>query len=324
MASVRPVKNGFRAEVFVDGRRASKVLRTKREAAAWGAAKETELRQEAEAPPDTRYTLGDAIDRYITEVVPQLRSPAHTLRKLAYLKQQLGAATRLCDLSASRFADFRNMRLSQVKPATVRRDMVMLRSLFERARLEWLWVSENPLQHVKKPGNSPHRDRTLSWGEIKAMLKVLGYRPLGPVRSASQTVGLAMLLALRTGMRAGEICNMTWSAVRERSVYLAETKTKPREVPLSAKARRLLEKARGRHASLVLDLDRQAMSLMFIFYRKKAGLSGFTFHDTRHTAATRLAKRVDVLTLCKVMGWANPQMAMVYYNPKASDIADML
>lgn len=35
----------------------------------------------------------------------------------------------------------------------------------------------------------------------------------------------------------------------------------------------------------------------------RARLSGFTFHDTRHTAATRLARRVDVLTLCKIFGW---------------------
>ena len=30
---------------------------------------------------------------------------------------------------------------------------------------------------------------------------------------------------------------------------------------------------------------------------------------------------VHVMELCKVFGWSNPAMAMVYFNPKAADIA---
>lgn len=55
--------------------------------------------------------------------------------------------------------------------------------------------------------------------------------------------------------------------------------------------------------------------------RDRAGLSGFVFHDTRHTAATWMAQKLHVLELCKVFGWKNPAQAMTYYNPKASDIA---
>ena len=55
-----------------------------------------------------------------------------------------------------------------------------------------------------------------------------------------------------------------------------------------------------------------------------AGLEGFTFHDSRHTVATWMARKVDVLTLCKIFGWRNPKMAMVYDNPKASNIAKRL
>lgn len=43
--------------------------------------------------------------------------------------------------------------------------------------------------------------------------------------------------------------------------------------------------------------------------------------DTRHTAATRLAGKLDVLTLCKVFGWTSPNMALVYYNPAPGEIA---
>ena len=56
----------------------------------------------------------------------------------------------------------------------------------------------------------------------------------------------------------------------------------------------------------------------------RVGLDGFTFHDSRHTAATRLAPLVDVLTLCKIFGWAKADQALVYYNPTGSQIAARL
>lgn len=48
------------------------------------------------------------------------------------------------------------------------------------------------------------------------------------------------------------------------------------------------------------------------------------FHDARHTAATRIARRLDVLDLCKMFGWSNPRQAMAYYNPTAGEIASRL
>jgi integrase len=55
-------------------------------------------------------------------------------------------------------------------------------------------------------------------------------------------------------------------------------------------------------------------------------LSGFTFHDSRHTAATWMVNsgKVDVLSLCKIFGWTNTTMALTYFNPKAVDIAKQL
>ncbi|MFI8143290.1 integrase, partial [Acinetobacter baumannii] len=50
----------------------------------------------------------------------------------------------------------------------------------------------------------------------------------------------------------------------------------------------------------------------------------FTFHDTRHTAATRIAPKLPLLDLCKMFGWTDPKRAMVYYNPTSSQIAARL
>jgi len=99
---------------------------------------------------------------------------------------------------------------------------------------------------------------------------------------------------------------------------------KSRDVPLSSRAIRLIEQMRGFDEALVFGLKTASLDAFFRKYRQRAGLDGFTFHDTRHTAATMLCKKVEVLTLCKIFGWSNTSQALTYYNPKAASIAALL
>ncbi|EKD22548.1 MAG: integrase family protein [uncultured bacterium] len=80
---------------------------------------------------------------------------------------------------------------------------------------------------------------------------------------------------------------------------------------------RTIERMRGYDETLVFGLKSQSLDAMFRKYRNRAGLVGFTFHDSRHTAATRLAQHLHVLDLCKMFGWTNTTRALVYYNPTA-------
>lgn len=131
-------------------------------------------------------------------------------------------------------------------------------------------------------------------------------------------------MALRTGMRAGELCNLKWMDVRDGFCNLPVTKTVARDVPLTAKAMRLVDSMRGFDRVYVLGLKSQTLDALFRRYRQRAGLDGFTFHDARHTAATLLARRLDVLTLCKMFGWKSTSQALTYYNPTAEQIRRML
>lgn len=55
-----------------------------------------------------------------------------------------------------------------------------------------------------------------------------------------------MLLALRKGMRADELCGLTWKNVHELHVHLPDTKSdQPRDVPLSTQGRAILERVKG-------------------------------------------------------------------------------
>jgi integrase len=81
---------------------------------------------------------------------------------------------------------------------------------------------------------------------------------------------------------------------------------------------------RGFHDVLVFGVEAASLDTLFRRHRAKAELDGFTFHDTRHTAATRMAQVLHVLDLCKAFGWTDTKRALTYYNPTGSDIAARL
>ena len=69
---------------------------------------------------------------------------------------------------------------------------------------------------------------------------------------------------------------------------------------------------------------------MFRRVRDKLGLSGFTFHDTRHTAATWIGATVgqpgklSFPEFIKVFGWRDPKNALIYVNPTAASLAEKM
>jgi len=322
MASIYPTSTGFRAQVFVSGKRKTKVFRTKREASAWAAAMETELRTVAEK--GEQHSLGDAIRRYLKDVSPTHKGERWERIRLGRVLEELPSDRPMRSISPGDITAWRDRRSKEVAPGTVLRELKLLGSLFETARRDWGWVDTNPCSTVRKPRSPDHRTRTITRGEIRAMLEVMGYRPGARVKSVSQAAAIAFLVALRTGMRAGELMGLTWDRVHPRFCRLTATKTTPRDVPLSRKASALLERMRGWDDVFVFGMGVSTLDALFRRYRQRAGLSGFTFHDSRHTAATWAARKLDVLDLCKAFGWSNPKMAMIYYNPSASDIAGRL
>jgi len=326
MASFSKTAKGWRAQVKVLGVRDSQVFTTRRDAVAWAMRREDEIRFAATAPLGEQYTLRQALRRYADEVSPLKRGERwEQVRLAAFEGYCLPLDSPIGQVTAQQVADFRDARGAVVGPASVLRELTLLSSVFHTARLEWGWVETNPCRDIRKPAAPRHRERVLAWWEVRRMLRAMGYQCSGRVTSTGHAVALCMLLALRTGMRAGELCGLRWERVFERYVHLPQTKNgKPRDVPLSNRARRVLARLRGWDDALVFGLKTASLDALFRKYRQRAGLDGFTFHDTRHTAATMLSRKVDVLTLCKIFGWSQTTQALTYYNPKASMIAAML
>jgi integrase len=326
MASIQKTAKGYRAFLYVNGTRESRQFATKREASIWAAQREVEIREDAGKPLSEKHTLGDALARYIKEVSPTKRGQRWEIIRAEAMRRDphFPASVILRNLDTTHLADWRDARVREVQAGTVLREISFISAVIECARIEWRWIDSNPIKNIRKPKMPDHREVVISPAQVRVMLRTMRYSPAKPVRTVAQSVAVCFLLAMRTGMRAGELAGLTWDRVFDDYCFLPVTKTKKRNVPLTRKALRLIAKMRNYETESVFGLTSQTLDANFRKYRDRAGLSGFTFHDTRHTAATMLSRKLDVLDLCKTFGWTNPKMAMTYYNPTASSIADIL
>lgn len=325
MATPKKTAQGtWRVQLEINGQRDSATFDTKREADEWNARRALEMKAERKSGPGANKTLLDLIRKYAEDVTPSKRGNSKEAIRLRAFedrdKHPLPLKKRVQEVTSEDLGRWRNARLDANAPATVLRDMGLMSAVFEHAKTEWKWVKVNPMRDVRKPQTSEHRDRLITGVETRKLLRQLGHGK--KVRSVSQAVAGAFLMALATGMRAGEICGLKWEDVRADHVVLSMTKTGTRrDVPLGPMAQKVLARMKGWDDTMVFGILPASLDAMFRKARGRAGLAGFTFHDARHTACTHLAQKINVLDLCKMMGWVKTTQALTYYNPKARDIA---
>lgn len=320
MASVNRRGKSWRAHVSFGGATRTKTFKTKAEASDWAHQAEQELRALAGGMSLT-HTVGDAFNRYAREVSPGKRGERWELLRLAALGRDELAAVKLCEVRPADVAQWRDRRLKSVTGSTVNREMNLISNVFSVAVKEWHWLKESPTKQVRRPKESPPRDRLISDREVELLLVALGYQP--GLDTVGARVGRALLFALETAMRASEICSLDKTAVSGKVARLAMTKNGfPREVPLSKRAREIWEEA-GSDGFGVLP---RQIDANFRKARKRAGLDDVHFHDTRHTALTRMAwiPGMDPLKLAKISGHRDINQLAAYFNTPAEQMADLL
>jgi integrase len=325
MSSIQKTAKGYRVQIQVKAQRDSATFDTKKEAQLWAAQKEIEFQTIAKGLVGTITTTHAAFERYKTEVSSKHKGERWEKVRLDKMKREFPNLI-LSKVTADHIIKWRNARLSEVKEASVRREMGLLSAVFEKcAGVEWKYLAKNPCVGVDRPPESPHRTRTMNWSEIKQMLRALGY----PQRTLPRhAVAHALLLALRTGMRQGELANIEWANVHPKFIH-TDSKSMvefTRDVPLSRQAKRIVEKMRGFNDQWMFDISAGSIDTHFRNARARAGLSGFTFHDSRHTAATWIGRRgkLSLIEMCKAFGWKDPKHALIYFNPTGDDLADKM
>lgn len=325
MASIYRVPEGWRVQVRHPGFSASETFRVKQEARAWGAKKEAEW-QDGRAGRLPKKTLKEALDKYADEVSPTKDGEKWEKLRLKKFAGLEIAQKWLADIAQPDIVQWRDTRLKEVKGSTVAREMNLWHSVFEQARKEWKWLHKNPMEDVSRPAKEASRTRRCWPHEVQAIVSQLGYADDQPIRTQAALIGLAWLLAIETGMRAGEIRSLREQTVHLEKSYVHLPKTKngdARDVPLSPRAKELLSRVTpvdGRY----FPIPAGSFDTQFREARKKTTVVDLTFHDSRHEACTRLAKKLPILDLARMIGHRDLKSLMIYYNPTAEEIAERL
>ena len=74
----------------------------------------------------------------------------------------------------------------------------------------------------------------------------------------------------------------------------------------------------------VFTVDSQVASTLFSRARIRAKIEDLTFHDSRHDAITRLAQKLNVLQLARMVGHRDIRSLQTYYNETAESMAKLL
>jgi integrase len=198
----------------------------------------------------------------------------------------------------------------QRNPATVNRELCVLSKIFSLA-FDAELIEINPCRRVRKFRTNSGRMRYLTFDEEAKLFEQL---------QGQEWVQRIVTMAINTGMRQGEIFDLTWFDVDlpRGVIHIQVSKNgKDRFVPINQTVRAMLEglphtnehvfpspRTKGR----LVDVERR-----FDLAKSDAGIQDFRFHDLRHTAATRMADcGADAFTLAAIFGWSDVRMALRY------------
>jgi integrase len=293
----------------------------KKQAEAWAAQRESEI-VHGKLGILPQHTLAEALKEYREKKARN----RWEVNRLKVLEQDKIAKVSIATLNSSHLADLKDRELARgVEGTTVRRQLSLLASVFKAAR-EWKWLAHNPFLDLERPAPKKGRARGVEGPEIDATVAALGWTGGAP-QNASQQVAVAFLLAIETAMRAGEILSLEWPQVHPKKVHLEKTKNgDEREVPLSKRARELIALMRGIDPVNVFTVAEGTRDKLFRDARARAGLKGYTFHDSRSEGLSRLAKKpgMDILTLARIAGHRDLNSLQHYFRAKTDDVADLL
>lgn len=351
MATIQKRKNddgttGYRVMIRLKGHPlATATFSRLTDARAWVTKTEGEMRAGRYFGTGRSKTLNDLYEKYKVTASVNLKSWEEVERRLGWWRSRAGDEM-LDAITPIRISEWRDELLATPKKygggnrsgADVNRTVAALSSAMTFAVKDMGWIERNPCERVTKQKEAGGRIRFLSKAELPVLLNA--------VRASTHPDLLpAVLLALTTGARKGEILGLRWSQIdfKRRAITLHHGETKNdtgRALPLSGEIVNLLK---ARNKIRKIDDDRvfpPAEDCKELELREpwKAALvsagidvrqatrsgrtpknapprltSDFRWHDLRHTAASYLTMSgVSAIEIARILGHKTLSMTLRY------------
>ena len=212
------------------------------------------------------------------------------------------------------------------------RELNTWHAIIEHGRKEWgINLHENPVHLVKRPPAGKARDRRLEPTDGEGMTEEDW---LLAACGAETDVWMKPIvrIAIETAMRQGEILALKWDDIdfgksvvtirKSKNDGMRNDRTEGRVVPLSTRAKKVLQDLPRHMSGLVFPVDQNAFKMRFRRCVDRAGLSGLRFHDLRHEGTSRLFERgLDMMEVASITGHKSLAMLKRYTHLHAPTLA---
>lgn len=252
----------------------------------------------------------------------------------------------LTDITAMGIEKWRTTRLKAgISASTTNRNITALRGLLSRA-LDWEIIPKHPLASVRMMQEPSGKARWLSDAEETRLRAALdareerdragrdnanqwrekrAYELLPDLRAGAFVDHLkpAVLVSINTGLRQGELLNLTWDAVDLVNAIITirgenAKDGEDRHIPLNGEALTILEQWRNQTPGALVFPGPTGAAISEIKTAwgkllKDAEIENFRWHDMRHHFASRLVMAgVDLNTVRELLGHADIKMTLRY------------
>ncbi len=269
-------------------------------------------------------TFEEMMERYQSDYVVKKASQRSYRGYIKNLIPFFGSVT-LAEITPARIVGYKAKRYDDgVAPATINRELAVMKAAFNLAIREWEWCRDNPVCKVSMEKENNKRDRWLTDEEEEKLMKV-----------SPPWLKEIVLFALHTGTRMGEILALTWEGVSlfRRTVTVFHSKNgERRTIPINRIVLRLLkEKSRVRpiktnlvfYGRACTPIDDHNLRRAFRRAITAARIKNLHFHDLRHTFATRLIQAgIEIYKVQRLLGHKSPIMTQRYAHHYPESLRD--
>jgi integrase len=231
------------------------------------------------------------------------------------------------EITAWQIEGWKSKRKEGHKPATVNRELALLKHMFSMA-VKWRRVKESPTKDVKGLKGEGRRVRYLMPEEVQTLIS-----------NCKDFLKPIITVAVHTGLRKGELLGLRWPQVDFEQGIISVLDTKNHEsryVPMDETVKGILKGIKNVPGTDLVfsnrngkQIDSAFLYLAFYEALNRSGITDFRWHDLRHVfASTLVMQGVDLNTVRELLGHKDLKMTLRYahlapnYKSKAVNVLD--
>ena len=266
-------------------------------------------------------TLKALLERYEREVSAKKRTTADKYLIKNIMRHEIVSKV-LAHITTTDVAKFRDERLKTISGSSVNRKLSILSDCIKRAINEWgCYIRENPVKGNLRCKENNKRNRRLEAGEYEKLMS--------SCKSNRAFWCPVIDFAIHTGMRRGELLNITWDMVQWDKKFIKLpahiTKTnRDRNVPLQPHAIEILQNLPRSLGGKIFPIGIKNFERSWRAICKRASITGLRFHDLKREAVSRLFEKG--LSVSEVQTFVGNSFATlsVYTEHNSTTLAEKL